>query len=89
MDDNTYIYIKYQTLAWWLERSPMAHCRLFNAISFIYIYIYIYIKYIWFGWVGFYGVSTIVGYLTPNPFYIYILNIYDLVWLGFMAYQPL
>ena len=44
---------------------------------------------IWFGWVGFYGISTIVGYLMPNPFYTYILNIYDLVWLGFMAYKPL
>ena len=30
-----------------------------------------------------------VGYLMPNPLYIYILNIYDLVWLDFMAYQPL
>ena len=39
--------------------------------------------------VGFYGISTIVGYLMPNPFYPYILNIYDSVWLGFMAYQPL
>ena len=51
--------------------------------------IYIYIKYIWFGWVGFYGISTFVGYLTANPIYTYILNIYDLVWLGFMVYQPL
>ena len=24
----------------------------------------------------------------PNPLYTYILNIYDLVWLGFMGYQP-
>ena len=23
----------------------------------------------WFGWVGFYGISTIVGYLMPNPIY--------------------
>ena len=37
----------------------------------------------------FYGTSTIVGYLMPNPLYTYILNIYNLVWLGFMAYQPL
>ena len=37
----------------------------------------------------FYGIATIVGYLMPNPLYTYILNIYDLVWLGFMAYQPL
>ena len=42
-----------------------------------------------FGLVGFYGISTIVGYLMPNPLYTYILDIYDLVWLGFMAYQPL
>ena len=42
-----------------------------------------------FGLVGFYGISTIVGYLMPNPLYTYILIIYDLVWLGFMAYQPL
>ena len=43
----------------------------------------------WFGLVGFYGISTIVGYLMPSAFYTYILNIYDLFWLGFMAYQPL
>ena len=55
------------------------------------VYIYIYIKYTGFGLVGFYGISTIVGNLMPNPvyIYIYILNIQDLVWLGFMAYQPL
>ena len=39
--------------------------------------------------VEFYGISTIVGYLMPNPLHTYILNIYDLVWLGFMEYQPL
>ena len=39
--------------------------------------------------VWFYGISTIVVYLMSNPIYTYILNIYDLVWLGFMAYQPL
>ena len=27
------------------------------------------------GLVGFYGILTIVGYLMPNPFYTYILNI--------------
>ena len=61
------------------------HCRLFNAKSSLYIYI----RYIGFGLVGFYGISTIVGYLMPNPLYTYILDILDLVWLGFMAYQPL
>ena len=40
------------------------------------------------GWVGFYGISAIVGYLMPNDLYTYILNIQYLVWLGFMAYQP-
>ena len=39
--------------------------------------------------VGFYGILTIVDYLMPSPLYTYILSIYDLVWLGFMAYQPL
>ena len=58
------------------------HCRLFNAKSFLYLYI----KYIRFGLVWFYGISTKVGYLMSNPLYTYILNIYDLVWLGFMAY---
>ena len=40
-------------------------------------------------WVGFYGISTIVGYLMPNPLYTYILNIYDLVRLDYMAYQTI
>ena len=34
---------------------------------------------IWFCWVGFYGISTIVGYLMPNPLNTYIVNIYDLL----------
>ena len=50
---------------------------------------YIHIKYILFGLFGFYGISTIVGYLMPNPLYTYILNKYDLVSLGFMAYRQL
>ena len=47
------------------------HCRLFNAK----LSLYIYIKYIGFGWVVLYGISTIVGYLMPNCLYTYILNI--------------
>ena len=35
----------------------------------------------------FYGISTILVYLMSNPFHTYILNIYDLVWLCFMAYH--
>ena len=49
------------------------HCRVFNAKSSLYIYI----EYIKFGLVWFYDISTIVGYLMPNPLYTYILNIYD------------
>ena len=29
--------------------------------------------------VGFYGISTSVGYLIPNPLYTHISNMYDLV----------
>ena len=46
------------------------HCWSFKAKSSLYIYI----KYILFGLVGFYGMSTIVDYLMPNPFYTNILN---------------
>ena len=50
----------------WLVLWHINHCWLFNAKSS-------YIKYIGIGLVGFYGISTIVGYLMPNPFlYIYI-----------------
>ena len=58
------------------------HCWLFNAKSSLYIYI----RYTWFNFVGFYGISTIVGYLMPNPFYTYILDIYDLVGLGWVGF---
>ena len=61
------------------------HSWLFNAKSSLYIYI----KYIGISLVEFYGISTIVGYLMPNHLYTYILDIYDLIWLGFMAYQSL
>ena len=64
----------------------------FYGISTIVGYLIIpnpFYTYIWFSLVGFYGISTIVGYLMPNPLYTSIKNIYDLVWLGFMAYQPL
>ena len=35
---------------------------------------------VWFG--GFYGISTLIGDLMPNPQYTYIVNIYDL-WTHF------
>ena len=31
-----------------------------------------------FGLIWFYGISTIVGYLMPNPVFTYVLNLYDL-----------
>ena len=57
------------------------HCRLFNAKFSLYIFI----KYIGFGLVGFYDISTIVGYSMPNPLYTYILKIYD--WFGLILWH--
>ena len=37
-------------------------------------HLYMYIEYSGFALVGFYGISTIVGYLMPNRFYPYTLN---------------
>ena len=34
---------------------------------------------VWFGLVWSYGILTIKGYLMLNSFYIYVLNIYDLL----------
>ena len=70
---NMYICIWFGWALWYIN-----HCRLFNVKSCLYIYI----EYIWFDLVGSYGISTIVGYLMPNPVHIYILNMfiwYDLV----------
>ena len=39
------------------------------------------------GWVWFYGISTIVGYLMPNPLYTSILNIYGLVWFDLVLWH--
>ena len=47
------------------------HCRLFNAKSSLYVYI----RHIWFCLVWIYGISTIGGYLMPNPIYTYTLNL--------------
>ena len=54
------------------------HCRLFNDKFSLYIYI----KHIWVGLVGFYRISYIISYLILNHLYMYILNIYYLVWFG-------
>ena len=78
-----YIYIKYIWFGWVLWHGN--HCGLFNAKSSLYIYI----RYIWvgLGWVGFYGISTLIGYLMSNPLYKNISNIYDLVWLGLVLWD--
>ena len=34
---------------------------------------------VWVRLVGFYSISTLIGYLMPNPDYTYILNIHDLL----------
>ena len=59
------------------------HCRLFNAKSSLYIYI----KYIWFGWVGSYSISNIVGYLMPNPVFIYIYIYIYMIWFGWVLWH--
>ena len=51
---------------------------LFNAKCFLYIHI----KYIWFDLVGFYGISTIVGYYIPNLFHTYM-------YIRYMSSKPM
>ena len=84
MPNPLYVYIYKIYTIWFYGISTIAGYLIPNPF-----YTYIYIKYTWFGLVGFYGITTILGYLMPNPFYTYVLNIYGLVWLSFMAYQPL
>ena len=43
---------------------------------------------IWFGWLLMHFNHCRL-FNAKSFLYIYILNIYDLVWLAFMAYQPL
>ena len=54
---NIYHFVWFCLVLWHIN-----HCRLFNTKSSLYIYI----KYIWFGWVGFYGISTIVVHFIPS-----------------------
>ena len=86
MPDPFYIYVLniYRILLGWVL-CHVNHCRLFNARSFLYICT----EYIGFYWVGFYAISIIVSHLMSNPLCTYILNRYNLVWLGFMVYLSL
>ena len=85
---SLYIYIIW--FGWFLWH--INHCSLFNAKSSLYIYY----KYMQFGLVRFYGISTIIGYSMPNPLNTYIVNMYDLVWfygistiIGYLMPNPL
>ena len=69
---SLYIYIEYMISFGWVLWH-INYCRLFNAIFSLYIYI----KYIWFGLVGFYGISTIVGYFLQIHF---VDNIFKRTW---------
>ena len=60
----------------------MKTCRLFNDKQYIYIK-----NLVWLGWV--YDINPCRLSNAKSSLYIYILNIYDLVGLGFKAYQPL
>ena len=69
----TYVLNKYDLVWFDLVLWHIKHCRLINAKSSLYIYI----KYIWFGFGWFYGISTILNYLIPYLLYTYILNVND------------
>ena len=49
-------------------------------------FFYTYMFNIWFGLVGFYGISTIVSYLMPNPFYTYIYKI-SMIWFYWVLWH--
>ena len=68
MINSLYTYILNTSDSVWLGYWNFNRCRLFNDKSFLYIPI----KYLRFGLVGFYGISTIVGYSMTSLLYIYI-----------------
>ena len=44
---------------------------LFNEAKLWYLFMYVCVSEVCDGWFGgFYGISTFVGYLRPNPFYV-------------------
>ena len=67
-------FCSWKILVGWLIGCVLRYinpCKLFNAKSCLDTYI----EYIRFGLVVFYGISTLVGYLMPNPLYTYIIII--------------
>ena len=71
----TFVYVWFGWVLWIIN-----HCRSFNVKSCLYIYI----EYICFDLHESYGISTIVGYLMPNPVHIYILNMY--IWYDLVGF---
>ena len=61
-------------IKWKFLASILFLWKIFRIIRRECTYLYIYKKYIWFGLVGFYGISNIKGYLMPNPCYTYKKN---------------
>ena len=64
--ESIYIYIyiyKYK----WRERGERERETMGETMKDIWIWIDVWFGLVWFG--GFYGISTFVGYLTPNPFF--------------------
>ena len=51
---------------------PVLSKRSYSLVSLILVSL------VWFSLVSFYGISTTVGYLMPNPVYSYTLDINDL-----------
>ena len=73
-----HIYLIYKILFGWVLWH-INHCWLFNVKSFLNIYI----KYIGFCLAGFYGISTIVGHIMPNPLY---TNTSKYIWFGLVGF---
>ena len=63
--------IWFGSIHWHINR-----CRLFNAK-----YSYKYYKYLWFGLLGFIGISTIIGYLVP-----FNIQYYKYLWFGLVGF---
>ena len=68
LDYNTWNHLTvYKQISSGSFKSNVTY-KLFTYKLCVYVYILVW----------FYGISTIVGCLMPNPLYAYILNVYDL-----------
>ena len=97
MPNPLYTYIKYIICFGWVLWH-INHCKLFNA-NILNTYILNVYDLVWLDLVWFYGISTIVGYLMPNPLYTYIyiqhirfglVGFYDISTIvGYLRLNPL